>query len=177
MYQKVSTDMNFVDREKQVEKFWRDNDIFRKSLEKNKEGETYTLDADGNPVWMDAVKAEDAPQTGRGLLVGGDYGVYDFNSYKSWQPDYMQQSYDTIIAHATVENYYPVLNYTEEEQKIANTYGEAYNTFVKGELVKFLLGERDMSEWNAFVTEANVDYHGAELTQIAQSAWDRMQAG
>jgi len=37
-----------------------------------KEGETYTLDADGNPVWMDAVKAEDAPQTGRGLLVGGD---------------------------------------------------------------------------------------------------------
>ena len=29
MYKKVSTDLNFVDREKQTEKFWEDNDIFR----------------------------------------------------------------------------------------------------------------------------------------------------
>ena len=27
VYEKVSSDMNFVDREKQVEKFWKDNDI------------------------------------------------------------------------------------------------------------------------------------------------------
>ncbi len=49
MYQKVSTDMNFVDREKQIEKFWRENDIFRKSMENNKEGETYTF-YDGPPT-------------------------------------------------------------------------------------------------------------------------------
>ena len=36
MYNKVDTNMNFVDREKEIEKFWRDNDIFNKSLEKNK---------------------------------------------------------------------------------------------------------------------------------------------
>lgn len=30
VYEKVSSDMNFVDREKQVEKFWKDNDIFQK---------------------------------------------------------------------------------------------------------------------------------------------------
>ena len=29
MYEKVSTDLNFVDREKQVEKFWKDEKIFR----------------------------------------------------------------------------------------------------------------------------------------------------
>ena len=28
MYKKVSTDLNFVDREKQTEKFWEDNHIF-----------------------------------------------------------------------------------------------------------------------------------------------------
>ncbi len=49
MYQKVSTDLNFVDREKLVEKFWKDNDIFRKSMENNKEGETYTF-YDGPPT-------------------------------------------------------------------------------------------------------------------------------
>ena len=29
MYNKVNTNMNFVDREKEVEKFWRENDIFK----------------------------------------------------------------------------------------------------------------------------------------------------
>ena len=37
MYQKVSTDLNFVQREKEVEKFWKDNDIFKKSMENRKE--------------------------------------------------------------------------------------------------------------------------------------------
>ena len=49
MYQKVSTDLNFVDREKDVEKFWRENDIFRKSTENRKEGKTYTF-YDGPPT-------------------------------------------------------------------------------------------------------------------------------
>ena len=42
MYNKVDTNLNFVDREKNVEKFWKDNDIFRKSMDSRKEGETYT---------------------------------------------------------------------------------------------------------------------------------------
>ena len=33
MYQKVDTNLNFVDREKKVEEFWKENDIFRKSME------------------------------------------------------------------------------------------------------------------------------------------------
>ena len=49
MYEKVSTNLNFVDREKQIEKFWNDNDIFKKSMEHRKEGETYTF-YDGPPT-------------------------------------------------------------------------------------------------------------------------------
>ena len=49
MYQKVSKDLNFVDREKATEKFWLENDIFRKSMEARKEGETYTF-YDGPPT-------------------------------------------------------------------------------------------------------------------------------
>ena len=49
MYKKVDTNMNFVDREKEIEKFWDDNDIFRKSMENRKEGETYTF-YDGPPT-------------------------------------------------------------------------------------------------------------------------------
>ncbi len=49
MYQKVSTDLNFVEREKQVEAFWKENHIFEKSMENRKEGPTYTF-YDGPPT-------------------------------------------------------------------------------------------------------------------------------
>ena len=49
MYQKVSTDLNFVEREKNVEKFWKDNQIFEKSMEQRKDGEIYTF-YDGPPT-------------------------------------------------------------------------------------------------------------------------------
>ena len=49
MYKKVSTDLNFVEREKQVEAFWKENDIFKKSMESRKEGPEYTF-YDGPPT-------------------------------------------------------------------------------------------------------------------------------
>ncbi len=49
MYQKVSTDLNFVEREKQIEAFWKENDIFRKSMETRKEGPAYIF-YDGPPT-------------------------------------------------------------------------------------------------------------------------------
>jgi isoleucyl-tRNA synthetase len=42
MYQKVSTNLNFVDREKETEKFWRENDIFQKSMKAREGCPTYT---------------------------------------------------------------------------------------------------------------------------------------
>ncbi len=49
MYDKVPTSRNVVEHEKEVEKFWREHDIFRKSMEHHKEGETYTF-YDGPPT-------------------------------------------------------------------------------------------------------------------------------
>jgi len=49
VYQKVNTNLNFVDREKKVEEFWKENHIFEKSMENRKEGETYTF-YDGPPT-------------------------------------------------------------------------------------------------------------------------------
>lgn len=49
MYKKVSTDLNFVQREKKVLEFWNENSIFEKSIELRKEGPTYTF-YDGPPT-------------------------------------------------------------------------------------------------------------------------------
>ena len=49
MYDKVPTNRNVVEHEKEVEKFWKEQDIFKKSMENRKEGETYTF-YDGPPT-------------------------------------------------------------------------------------------------------------------------------
>ncbi len=49
MYDKVSTDLNFVQREKEVERFWKENQIFEKSVKMREDGETYMF-YDGPPT-------------------------------------------------------------------------------------------------------------------------------
>ena len=49
MYKKVETDMNFVEREKETAKFWKDNDIFQKSI-KQREGDPTYMFFDGPPT-------------------------------------------------------------------------------------------------------------------------------
>lgn len=49
MYQKVDPELNFCDREKQVLKFWKENRIFEKSMEKNEGGKSFSF-YDGPPT-------------------------------------------------------------------------------------------------------------------------------
>lgn len=49
MYNKVPTDLKFVEREKEVEKFWEDEEIFEKSIEDRKDSPTYMF-YDGPPT-------------------------------------------------------------------------------------------------------------------------------
>ncbi len=49
MYEKVDTSLNFVEREKQINKFWEDNHIFEKSVRKNEGGEEFSF-YDGPPT-------------------------------------------------------------------------------------------------------------------------------
>ena len=49
MYDKVSTDLNFVEREKKVLDFWKENQVFETSREERKNGKTFTF-YDGPPT-------------------------------------------------------------------------------------------------------------------------------
>ncbi len=49
MYEKVSTNLNFVEREKNVLKFWQENKIFEKSIEERKDAQPYVF-YDGPPT-------------------------------------------------------------------------------------------------------------------------------
>ena len=49
MYKKVDTSLNFVEREKEVIKFWKDNDVFEDSVKQNEKGEEFSF-YDGPPT-------------------------------------------------------------------------------------------------------------------------------
>jgi isoleucyl-tRNA synthetase len=49
MYKKVSTDMSFVQREKEILDFWKQENIFQKSIDARENGETFTF-YDGPPT-------------------------------------------------------------------------------------------------------------------------------
>ncbi len=51
MYEKVSTNLNFVDREKKTEEFWKENDIFRKSMENRKKARLILFMMDRRQQW------------------------------------------------------------------------------------------------------------------------------
>ncbi len=75
MYQKVSTDLNFVDREKEVEKFWREHDIFKKSIEQRTDGETYTF-YDGPPTQAAYRTCAYQSHQGYDSQISDDEGIY-----------------------------------------------------------------------------------------------------
>ena len=52
MYKKVSTDMAFLSREKEIALFWKDNDIMGKSFSQHKGAERFTF-YDGPPTTND----------------------------------------------------------------------------------------------------------------------------
>ncbi|MGN1077437.1 MAG: isoleucine--tRNA ligase [Candidatus Gallimonas sp.] len=49
MYRKVDTSLNFVEREKEIIAFWKENKVFEKSIEKNEGGEEFSF-FDGPPT-------------------------------------------------------------------------------------------------------------------------------
>ena len=49
MYDSISPNINFVEEEKKIEKFWSDSKIFEKSIEERAKGEPYVF-YDGPPT-------------------------------------------------------------------------------------------------------------------------------
>ena len=65
MYQKVSTDMNFAQREEEVIKFWRDEDVFKKTVKLREGAPAFTF-FDGPPAAQTtAIRASPGENTAR----------------------------------------------------------------------------------------------------------------
>lgn len=140
-----------------------------------KEGETFEKDAEGNLKWLDSLMEETDPQFSRGMGLPGFYGIRNFEAYLAWQTEKHKANLELATSHATLP-YRPSLIYTSSEQNIYDTYSQSLYGYVRGELQAFITGERDISEWDAYVTYAESDkYMFDRLMQIHEDAYVRMQ--
>lgn len=141
------------------------------------EGVTHTVAADGTVVWTEEALAAGHPQIFYSVAVQPFTLVNDFSAAITFRSEEYKAGIEMILPYCTTPQAVPTIKgFLAEDQVFVSTYGEAYVSFVKGELLKFMLGERDLATWDDFAKEAAETYHGAELVEIHERAWAAQNA-
>lgn len=147
------------------------------------EGVSYELDADGNPQWTDLIvnNAEGLNFMFSSYLyasgVGSVYfpGVYDMEKgFYSYNDD--QLAAVDILANLT-DGAYNLPKYatlSSDEQATYTGYASDLDTYAKGMILKFILGDEPMSNYDTFLSTC-MDMGLQEMTDLYQAAYDRGQ--
>ena len=66
-----------------------------------------------------------------------------------------------------------LISFTEEELDLKKRYETAVNTFVDENVIAFIEGDRDMSEWDTFVADVKALRGHEELNRVHETALAR----
>ena len=147
------------------------------------EGVSFTYDENGDPQWTDLVVnnpdglnfmfASYLYATG----VGSVYfpGVYDMEKgFYSYNDDQLE-AVDTLAALTDGKNNLPsYVSLDNAEQERYNSFATDLNTYAKGMILKFILGDEPLSNYQTFLDTCN-QMGLQEMTDIYQGAYDRGQ--
>lgn len=148
------------------------------------EGESYVDNGDGTysltQAMHDKVANGEYPQLSATLneytLGTADFGLYNWAMF---DPLYVGQrtleAYDPWCAGSFDKMLPPCMTLTEEESIAYNNLYTAISTLVSENTVKFIMGAKDMSEYDAFV-QSLYDYGIEECIKYQQAALDRYNA-
>lgn len=140
------------------------------------EGESYEV-TDGKPQYT--VKFEDEGTKPLGTKVWNfqqdrltfPAPVSD-QAYYDWQDEFTRSFAQNYFDSYLVSN--PVLKYSTEQAAARAKLTASVDPLVLGEVTKFVTGERDLSEWDAFISQVK-DAGYSDITAIDQDAYDAMQ--
>lgn len=141
------------------------------------EGESYTVDANGNKAWKEGWLESKGGLTATGLGIPITTAYKDFDAYLASLDEDLKNAISTVLPYQNGKYKAVTITLNEEEKTFNDTYGKAYYDYAQAELSKFMLGTRDFSEWDAFKNELLKDYKGEELLKYHQAALDRALAG
>lgn len=135
------------------------------------EGESYTVDANGEKhLDLDFVASKGTFKE-TGLAMYGLAAYIDFDAYLSSCDEDLAESIAVCLDAATADPQ-PRLTYSADDQTVFDTYGMSIWNYSQAQLAKFVMGERDFSEWDDFVNELYNDYHLADLQRIHENAYN-----
>jgi len=116
-----------------------------------KEGETYKV-VDGKRTWIKPAGSEkDGVEKIYGLGTMGTYLWYDGKTFQvDATPEYIESISETKKYDAPLT---PLAAYNEVEAKMNNTVGQTIITKLNEQITRFIVGQRDFSEWDSMVKE------------------------
>ena len=115
-----------------------------------KEGETFTNE-NGVKKFKDEYKGFGDLRTKTGIATMGAHAVLDMKAYDSMNSEKMQKAMAKIGDHETKAQ--PRLAYTREENEVISMVGETVKKYQEEQVSKFILGQKSLDEWDAYVAE------------------------
>lgn len=144
------------------------------------EGVSYTVDADGKIAYTDLILKDEAGQAAALLKytgVGSSAPVIqlaDFVRLKN-SKEAADAVYRWIENTEASEYRLPSLSMTTEENDVYTTKYTPITTYINEEVMKFFVGDRDISEYDAFIEK--IKQMGIEdVLAVQQAAYDRWKS-
>ena len=137
------------------------------------EGESYTVDENGNKQFIQAFLDEHGGIQNAGLYTPTMTITRKIDAYKAAQTE--NEAACLAMGLKYVEKGAPqhLVEYTEDEQFIYDTYATALYNYLQAEWLKFYLGKRDFAEWDSVMETLQSKYHYDELMKIHEDALAR----
>lgn len=135
-----------------------------------REGETYTV-VNGERKFIDCESIADI-RNKYGLTTYGTYTIFDYDSHMSTFSKELAEAYIEAQKYDMPED--PEPSFTEEEYEEFVHIDEALRKHKEENLAKFIIGTRDLSEWEDYVKEA-MDLGVERYLELHNIAYKRTQ--
>ncbi len=140
------------------------------------EGESWEWvdEAAGTRRYKDGFLDEIGGHTKSGLGTAACVGVIHFDAYTACLTESEKESLEMAQDYLGKNPAQHKLKFTDDEQLLYDTYGTACYNYAQTEWSKFVLGQRDFSEWDQVVEEMKAKYKYDELMEIHEAALARL---
>ncbi len=140
------------------------------------EGVSYEVDENGNKKFIDSFLDEQISLTLAGLRQPGLTGIRQTDSWMASLSEEDAASLTMALKYVGKHAPQHRLRYNDEEQMVYDTYALSCFNYAQTQFSKFLLNQRDFSEWDQVLSEMKAKYHFDELMEVHNSALERVKA-
>ncbi|NMO96140.1 extracellular solute-binding protein [Paenibacillus lemnae] len=137
-----------------------------------KEGETFTTE-NGERKFNAEYKEFGDLRTKTGIATIGAHTVLDMTAFESMYSPKMQEAMKIAPDHETKAQ--PRLAFTNEENEVLGMVGETVKKYHEEQIAKFILGQKKMDEWDAYVKEVN-KLGVQQVLDVYKAAYERNQS-